>query len=265
MLSVYIGHKYTTIQNDKRRVQWTLKTNQAFGDLYVKTLKKFPDYDCKSPGDVIALEVIQELSDSGDPKYIFGCREFGGALYFAETLTHGKLSLQLSIQEVDKLRIENGMTSAPTFGPHHGEQCMAFHRLNTITEVLISFLYYYAYSGLKLNTCRHCEKWFATSTLKEVYCGRISPCSRDILREEKTCKEAVHDIKQMQSRRRTNLYRYLYLHGGESEKEFSTKCNQFKATINRSPTVDHFREYQSYLYSEDFPKRIAKEDHNENT
>lgn len=263
MLSVFIGREYTTIQNVRRKAQWRLKTNDAFGDLFGKLRDQFPDFNYTSSGDTIASEIIMALHDNGSPKYLFHCREYGASLFFAESVTHGKLSLQLSIQDVDQLRTDYNMTSTYCFDLYNGEQRMVFNRLNTITEVLISLLYYYAYSGLKLNVCRHCGKWFATSTLKEVYCSRTSPCSRDILREDKSCKDAVHDIKQMQSRRRTNLYRYLYFNG--DCEDFSEECNKHKANIKNAPTVDNFRNYQSYLYSEDFPKRIAKENRHEST
>ena len=125
---------------------------------------------------------------------------------------------------------------------------------------MIAALYYYAYNEYKIVRCRHCGKWFATKTLKEQYCKRISPCFGDIIKGKTPlpCEQAVRNIKQKQSRRHKNVYSYLDISAKDQEEieHFKTESKKLKEAITRSPSVENFKKYEDFLNR--YPKRMVR-------
>ena len=137
---------------------------------------------------------------------------------------------------------------------------MRFEGLKTVTQVMIAALYYYAYNEYKIVRCRHCGKWFATKTLKEQYCKRISPCFGDIIKGKTPlpCEQAVRNIKQKQSRRHKNVYSYLDISAKDQDEieYFKTESKKLKEAITRSPSVENFKRYEDFLNK--YPKRMVR-------
>ena len=212
--------------------------------------------------------------------YLFHCEEYGITLYNLLMFIDDKKVLSPTLKDIEDLRITHKMTT--TYLPININQSgdMCFKDLKTVTQVMIAALYFYAYNGYKLKRCTHCEKWFATKTLKEEFCKRNSPCSdisidgKKLLGKEQPCRKAVDTIKtRFQDRKKTiydkwkncsikcPLFDDCYTCPYE-ECVFDKKCNELCEThkqnmrkIRKSPTVANIIEYHRYLYSDEMPKQ----------
>ena len=134
----------------------------------------------------------------------------------------------------------------------------------TMREILFSIVHYYVMNGYKLARCKHCEKLFATRSLKTQYCARISPCYRmvvcgkPVLREPLQCGQAVAVIKQRFKDRKRSIYNSWYVsqkHIGELTNAFLNTFTDGFSAFNKAPTVANARALHEYLYSDEMPKQ----------
>lgn len=139
-----------------------------------------------------------------------------------------------------------------------------FHERATMREILFSVVHYYILNGYKLAKCKHCEKWFATKSLKIEYCERISPCynmvvsGKPVLRKPQKCEQAVKTIKQRLEDRKESIYQNWYVNHPDKLYEPNGLLNEYtrlKNAMKAAPTVSNIVAFQEYLYSETMPKQ----------
>ncbi len=252
MLSIRIDDENTTVTNSTCQTQWTNKTSELFGIIYVSQLKHYPDFDCDKFGDRVVERISKGLQGQAveEPTYLFGMVERGDTLFFMEQFIDGRRMVSPTIDDIEELRISNRMTA--NFLPSHG--CIQFDKLNSVRHVIIALLYFYAVNGYKLTICKHCGRWFATKSLKELYCSKNSSFPGY---ERYTCGEAVKRIKDKLERKRLSEYERLHLKAMEygvnsrhSEvfNSFCQTCSTFKAELKHGASVELLQAYKDYLY-----------------
>ena len=265
MLNISLRSDLTTVTNPKTYAQWTIKTPEIFGTLYAALEKHFPELDNDDFSERIIKHVFGKMRGEEDenPTWIFHVPEIGSTLYNLKAFIDDRDSIILTIKDIEEMRVHHFMTANFLPVSLDDQDSMRFENLKSVTEVAIAILYYYAYNDYKLVRCKHCGKWFATKTLKEQYCKRISPCFGDIItgKVPVSCEQAVRNIKQKQMRRRRNIYEYLnnYATYQEEIEDFKAQCKYYKEIITKAPTVENFRQYEQFLNSDKYPKRMVRQ------
>lgn len=262
MLNISIDKENTIVENTGLLCKWTLKTVDVFGNVYATLEKNFPDFKTEELGNIIVTRISKKLAGKpvDDPVKIFGCSEIGESFYELIMFIDGKTVLSPTLKDIEEMRISHRMTANYLPISLGEKDSMRFEGLKTVTQVMIAALYYYAYNEYKIVRCRHCGKWFATKTLKEQYCKRISPCFGDIIKGKTPlpCEQAVRNIKQKQSRRHKNVYSYLDISAKDQDEieYFKTESKKLKEAITRSPSVENFKRYEDFLNK--YPKRMVR-------
>ena len=280
MLDIYIDTENTIVHNTNTQGKWTIETPLFFGDIFATLEKNFPNFDYTQMSNTIVNHISNKLIGKKEQNsYLFHCEEYGVTLYQLLSFIDDKIVLTPTLKDIENLRITHRMTT--TYLPININQSgdMCFKGLKTVTQVMIAALYYYAYNGYKLKRCVHCEKWFATKTLKEEFCKRNSPCSdissngKKLLGKEQPCKIAVDTIKKRLQGRKKSIYDKWK--NGKFECEYKceecpysdcivdderchTLCENYKRlrkNINSSPKVDNIIKLHRYLYSDEMPKQ----------
>lgn len=194
--------------------------------------------------------------------------------------------VKLSFRVVEELRLEYQFESYQYYNVDNdgniislNQKSYIFKNLNTITQVLCAALYYYSLNGLKLQRCKHCEKWFATKNLKQKFCNRISPCFNMVVCGKKvlggqgaSCEKAVDTIVRKFQDRKKQIYDRW--HDGKhaclyeclkcpysdciEEKRCYILCTTYKEMkrkIHEKPNIDNIIKLHEYLYSNEMPKQ----------
>lgn len=264
MLNITITQDLTTVWNTSINHPWTLKTPEFFGDVFATLEKKFPDFDFDHFGDKVIAHVVNRFTGQKDKEshWLFGCTEIGSTFYALLSYINERTVLTPTLKEIEELRISNlmGVTFLPV--GISAKEGMKFENLSNPTQVLIASLYYCAYNDLKLVRCKHCGRWFATKTLKEEFCSRISPCynmvvaGKKVLGSERTCKDAVVIIKQRLRDRKKKIYNGWATTGEfEKTRPLCDRFAEFMDKIKESPTPGNIVACMEYLYSDDMPKQ----------
>ena len=262
MITISIDQTKTIIVNPDVQAQWTLKTANAFGDIFAKLEQHFQGVSSDSVASVIIQRTIDGIADKplADPVKILGCPELGQSFLDMESFINGKSILSPTLRDIEEMRINHFMRENYLPISLSDPDSMRFEGLKTVTQVMIEILYYYAFNEYKIVRCRHCGKWFATRTLKEQYCKRESPCFGDIIKgkESISCEQAVRNIKQKQSRRHKAIYSYLYAKNQFSVEmaSFLSESYRLKDAIKEAPSVENFKRYEDFL--KEYPKRTVK-------
>ena len=262
MLNISIGSENAVVQNPATYSQWTVKTTEIFGTVYATLERHF----CHIPQDELPEKIAERIwkrirgeADENEA-WIFHVKEIGTHYFDLKSFIDDRETIVPTLKEIEEMRIRYSMTSNYLPVQFGDQDSMRFEKLASVTQVMIAILYYYAFNGYKLVRCKHCGKWFATKTLKEKYCKRISPCFGEIItgKTPLPCEQAVRNIKQKQSRRRRNIYEYLcnYATYQEEIDEFKEQCKRFREAITNAPTVKNFQEYEAFL--DRYPKRMVK-------
>lgn len=270
MLNVFINDKETIVENEKTRSRWTISTINFFGRVYEVLEKKFPASEGKEVAKRILVRINNCSQDEDD--WIFHCREYGNTLNLLNDLIESRSILSFSLKDIEGIRIEYGM-KANYLPAHIGDDTgMRFENLKSVWEVVIAYLFYCAYNEYNLVKCAHCERWFATKTLKTKYCNRISPCynmivaGKKVLGQPEPCKQAVKTIQLKFSDRKKVIYNTWSAYGGDEDdskakarrercEKFYARCEEFRTLIRAHPTVENICAYQEYLYSDEMPKQ----------
>ena len=264
MLNISIQSDKAIVQNTAMLAQWTLKTSLFFGDVYASLEKHFPDFDCDSYGARVAAYVIKSVSGTleEDPVKMFGCTEIGSTMYDLLNFINGRTILAPTLKELEELRISHQMKVNYLPVSFIEGEGMRFEGLSSVTQVLIAALYYYAYHDLKLVRCKHCGRWFATKSLKEEYCERLSPChnmmvaGKNVLGSACSCKDAVVIIKQRLNHRKKVIYNNWWSTGHyEDTRKLGDTFTELMAAIRKSPTPENIAACMEYLYSDTMPKQ----------
>lgn len=127
---------------------------------------------------------------------------------------------------------------------------------NSIADLVFSILHYYVVNHYKLSKCNHCGNYFATKTLKQKYCNRISPYV-DIFSQKKSvptnCEQTVRNIKQQLMRKRNRISNKIVhsnnYNDGKTEfyYEFQNKCYEYKKAIDEKSSIENIQKYNEYL------------------
>ena len=118
--------------------------------------------------------------------------------------------------------------------------------VQSLYDIVYGLLYVYAFNGLKLVKCRHCEKWFATDTLKAQFCTRKSPVARYT---HLACEQAVRNIRQQCTRQRNRIVtkaRSTNAHN-HFEDDFIREDEPLQERQQKFPTAANLSEYMQFL------------------
>lgn len=265
MPHLIIGKTFATVYNNGT-VNW-YRTDLFFGDVMAILEQNYP----KMLTDISSHDEYLRNDIYGDtPFKLWGMSEGSSALCNMYKLINSRDTLKFTFKDVEELRLyyhfESYQYNDSFFDDYEyslpNEQAVTFKNLNTITQVLCSALYYYTLNGYKINRCKHCGKWFATKTLKEIFCKRNSPCSdisidgKKLLGKEQPCRIAVDTIKKRLQDRKKAIYNKWYMEGDEENCEALNEIYQkHKKAITQNPTVENIVNLHRYLYSDEMPKQ----------
>lgn len=177
--------------------------------------------------------------------------------------------IKLSFRAVEELRLKHQFESYQYYNVNNDDNYISlnqksyiFKSLNTITQVLCAALYYYSLNGLKLQRCKHCEKWFATKNLKQEYCNRKSPCfdlvvcDKKVLEVNSSCVKAVDTIKTRFKDRKKQIYNKWYIEGyEEAYKNLNKTFKHLMDILKKAPNEENILMIHRYLYSDEMPKQ----------
>lgn len=163
-----------------------------------------------------------------------------------------------TMKQLERMRISNDVSLYCS----NKDGAFVYHDCETMRGVLFSIVHFLILNGYKFAYCKHCGKLFATKSLKEQYCKRISPCynmvvaGKKILSSELTCEQAVRCITQKFRDRKKCIYNNWYVNRDEYFCEIlNYECSAHVNAIKAAPTVENICKYQEYLYSDSMPKQ----------
>lgn len=265
MIDISITQNQTIVQNDNVQLPWRLNTSEAFGTVYYFLENTFGGWNVDEYAANIVRAVVYHscitLKSEGQvvkpkqPKQctLFGLRETGSAMLMLDPKFAHQTKIVLSIQDVEEMRIQNRMKSNYLPVSIADKESMRFEKLKSVSQILISILYYYAFYGFKLVRCRHCNKWFATKSFKEQYCRRLSPCCGSLIKGEHTCEQAVRNVTQnctrIRNRIRTKASSTVSAQLGNNSfiLAFEDENAPLELLARQHPTVENLTKYHKFL------------------
>lgn len=255
MLNISIDSETAVVENPTTYSKWTVKTPEIFGTIYASLEKHFPKFETKDYGAMIVAHVIKEMRGQDDvPMWLFHVPEIGTTLYDLKGFIDDRDIIILTLKDIEKMRIQHGMTANFLPVSLGDEDSMRFENLKSATQVSIAILYFYAFNDYRLVRCKHCGKWFATKNLKEKYCTRNSSFAGY---ESYSCKNAVKTIKDMLEKKRISEYERLRLkaveYGANSRhnqifNDFCVSCGDYKAALKKGASVKLLQDYKAFLF-----------------
>ena len=266
MLEIRINEERTIVENTIMKCQWTLNTSDFFGDVYSILENNFPGISPESVEQHTRTYLVNKLNEHpvAPPATIFGCNELGATLltlidYIEDNTKHDigtdRSYIFPTLKDLEEYRIINRMRSnylPDSFDDNNG---IHFSGLATVTQVLISALYFYAYHDYKLARCQHCGKWFATKNLKKKYCDRVSPCFGTIVKGKTplSCEQAVRNILQKCSRKKNRITTKMNQRSAIKypdstyEDTFNADCSRLYNLAKLEPTTENLTKYHNFL------------------
>jgi len=132
------------------------------------------------------------------------------------------------------------------------------YECDTIKEIFFSVLHYCIVNGFKFTICQHCNRLFATQTLKDKYCDRYSVYPG--IKHKTKCAVAVKVIKKKLRDRKKSIYNSLgqRKNGGYDSLEirnFRDEFDEHMKAIKACAAIDNLQKLESFLYSDRFPKK----------
>jgi len=119
----------------------------------------------------------------------------------------------------------------------------------SLEEVLFAVWHYLIFHGyIKFNQCHHCNTYFATKSLKTIYCTNMSPYEGYT---HLNCEQAVRNIKQKLARRRKVIYRNLENdYHDDILTGFINQCDDFNSAITDRSSIENLKAYEHFLDKE---------------
>ena len=130
-----------------------------------------------------------------------------------------------------------------------------FYQCYSQADIIFSIFHFLVLCKYKFKKCEHCGKYFATQTLKQMYCYRNSPYPKY---EHLECSDAVKDIKQNLRRMRRKIENNLYGNQPLKYDIFITKSAELLQTVKKHPTIDNINKAFDYINTDKWYKRKKK-------
>lgn len=267
------------LNNKEGCYQLASNINYAFGNLIDVLKDSFPEISNMSEEEHAAYTVIKITNNvqgkgSKKARKIYGLNINEDVAFSIISLTHqthikltGKSNLipivDMTIQDVETwylkkcyrpnriLPLESVHTNGIDFS-----KGLKILDIKSLFDVVYGLLYFYAYNKLKQTECSHCGRWFATNSLKNVYCKRKSPCNNIGLfnlskRDPLECTAAVKYIRQQCTKiRRRIREKSSAATSFKSDiffENFEKKNNELFEKQKEHPTVKNLTEYYTFL------------------
>lgn len=132
----------------------------------------------------------------------------------------------------------------------------------SMTDVIFAILHYLLLNDYKFRKCEHCEKYFATKTLKQKYCMRNSPLTGY---KHLDCATAVDHALKAVKRRRKYVANYLDTYYYDSKYIFLDTVDEYIKNKEKTVAVLTQLEYitskeyvKRHLYHKDIQKELNK-------
>ncbi len=127
------------------------------------------------------------------------------------------------------------------------------YECENLNEMLLAILHFYIINGYKITNCEHCNKIFATKTLKNKYCERIDqfPFKK---KQNKTCEESVRYMfnKYLRDKRlslKKSMESSIKEKSDSKLNEFLNECDKYMDIIKSEHSIKNILSYNSYLDS----------------
>jgi len=134
-----------------------------------------------------------------------------------------------------------------------------FYTCYSMEDIIFSVFHYLILMNYKFNLCKHCSKYFATTTLKRKFCNRKSPYPKY---EHLECEQAVRNIKQLLARRRKVIYDKLSIYYAYAVlEEFLFFCDRKKDDVDCAPNIYNLNDYEKFLSKDNIKAKFMKSEY----
>ena len=123
-----------------------------------------------------------------------------------------------------------------------------------VKDIIFSVVHYLVLQKYQFNQCGHCNKYFATKTLKNKYCKRKSPYKgygRFSGFEKTECEQAVRDILQEIRRDIKRIDDHLIISDRENNTHnagiFWEACCDYREKMKQFYTVENLKAFEKLL------------------
>lgn len=125
----------------------------------------------------------------------------------------------------------------------------------SLADIICSVWHYLILHDYKFSCCNHCGEYFATQTLKKLYCDRRSPYPGF---EQHNCEQAVRNIKQKLARRKKSAYTYLSDYYGGGVNLFLDEYARLKDAVDTCSSVENLKALEVFSSKENVRKEWYK-------
>ena len=254
--------------SDGTGVIW--RSVDALGNIVAALEEQCPDANPEDASFWVD-DFLQAASGAPQKVELLGFKESGASLAKFYMFIDGRTSFAPSQREIEQLRIQNAISSAPL---PYGPDGFAFGDQHSLFQIIYSILYFCAFFSYRIKKCKLCGKWFAASreAAQEKFCNR--PFSyvdfSGKAAQYVSCKDAAEKIRQRLEMRRRAIYNHLapYIATNEEillkSRKFDIACDEFKRTIRDNPSIDNYLRYERFLYDgcKELYKKYGREKRN---
>lgn len=254
-----MSYPHLVITSETLSLSWqngtgiTWRSVNALGNIVAALEEQCPDANPETPSFWVD-DFLHAASGSPQKVELLGFTESGASLAKFYMFIDGRTSFAPSQKEIEQLRIQNAIPSAPL---PYGPDGFDFGDQHSLFQIIYSILYFCAFFSYRIKKCKLCGKWFAASreAAQEKFCNR--PFSYTDFSGKAaqyvSCKDAAEKMRQRLEMRRRAISKRLLPFISIKEKQeailaFDQKCIEFKQIIRESPTIQHYIEYERYLY-----------------
>lgn len=126
----------------------------------------------------------------------------------------------------------------------------------SVLDMVASIMHYYMMNGYKLIPCRHCGRYFATTTLKQEYCHRFSPYQNEFSQKDskpELCESTVRrELQYLRQKKNRLLNRIGQSPRGQTLRKgyyltLADKCTEWMEIVKHYPTLENLKTFNSFL------------------
>ena len=139
----------------------------------------------------------------------------------------------------------NGLNINEMFELKKGSPIRHTYTCQTLEDIIFAVLQFLLLHGYKFNNCNHCGRYFATKTLKTLYCKRKSPYPKY---EHHECEQAVRTITQKLKNRKNAAFKNLrdYYKNGVYI-DFANEYYRLSNAVKDCSSVENLKELEVFL------------------